>query len=624
MRQVRFRFQIGSQPIPFCACWRILAVLGCAIYVPAFDAPFVFDSIPRIEQNQDINTVGDANWFHGRRWLAYLSFAIDKSVYGESVWGFHLTSLMIHVVCGLLVYFVGVTLIHRMNERIRRPLEANGVAMIAAIIWFVHPLQTQTVIYHVQRMESLMALFFLAGLVFIGKVRLSQRSTWWWLVPALLAAFASMQCKEVGYMFPFVAAVYVFVLQWDAAHAWSRKMLGVIFVVATIVCAVAIYLFWSSNMMGGGSDWSARIDKSTNYLAAQTTIVPYYLWLLFVPVGQNVDHAWSYLDSYRSAILPGVLLAAGLLAGMILTLRRHPLGVCIVTFFLILAPTSSLLPITDLAVEHRMYLPSFFVILPIVFLLFMVIPNRRWQTMVAVALIVSLSVTALMRNQVWRTKESLWLDSASKAPLNPRAHNNLAIAYAQNSRFKESIKSFETALELMLSRDLNLDYEDFVSTNELTRRLGTVCWLDGQYELAEKYYRLWLQQDEQPFHFYLDVANQFSGSGRFDAAGDFYAKALSTAADDPSKAFVLVDHGFEALQANQARLGRELLQRSVKLDGNSWKAHNNLGIAIMTTDQDARLARQHFERAVELSKGDAEAVANLQRVNQALSAEQHQ
>ena len=233
-------------------------------------------------------------------------------------------------------------------------------------------------------------------------------------------------------------------------------------------------------------------------------------------------------------------------------------------------------------------------------------------------LVALLAITSFARCQVWRTKTSLWSDCVSKSELNPRAHSNLAIAMAQEGMYKPAISSFERALDLLRKQELELDYKDMVAMNDLTQRLGTVCWLDGQYQKAEKYYRLWLQQDDQPFHLYLDVANRFAQANRYDDAIEFYQKALVTALRDEEKAFVLVEQGFEALQSNQPENGRRLLQTAVSLDPESWKAHNNLGIAIMSTDQDSKLAKNHFQRAVELSGGHPEAVANLQRVEAVL------
>ena len=275
----------------------LLAVaLGAAIYVPAFDAPFVFDSIPQIEQNENLQSLTEGKWFRGRRWLVYLSFAIDRSVFGNTAWGFHLTNLVIHIINSLLIFWLSLILAKRLGHAVSNELSDQWLATFVALIWLVHPLQTQAVIYHVQRMESLMALFFLVGLLCISRINSERKRSWWWLVSATTAGLASMQCKEVGYVFPMVAASLVYVLQ--ARSPISRTGIAL---AATVAAAFGLVVFlfwlWSPNMTEGQEVPGGQLERSLHYLATQTTIILHYVRLV-VFSGRAKFRLWVALPGF--------------------------------------------------------------------------------------------------------------------------------------------------------------------------------------------------------------------------------------------------------------------------------------------------------------------------------------
>ena len=595
-----------------------LVVAGAFVYVPAFDAPFVLDSIPHIEQNTQIRELSSLQWYGIQRGIAYLSFAVDYAIYGNSPWGFQLTNLVIHILNAILIYVL-------VDQTARIALSSSDTdirfrrrfAFLGAMVWFVHPLQTQGVIYHVQRMESLMSLFFLLTLYAIHRFVVG-RQNWAWLVFAFFCCLAAINTKQVGYVIPMVGLTYAYVFGKDISI--KRQKLALLAVGAIVVVAFGYVAlsFWSGNQMGGSDQ---RATKSLEYLATQTQILFFYLKLIVWPVGQNVDHAWPYVSSLTQAVIPGLILAIVFVLGCWMTLKRKPLGWCILSFFLILGPTSSLLPISDLAVEHRMYLPSLMVILPLTFAICWFFRNSSsGQLSVVFGLIVVLCFASHLRCQVWRSKQTLWADSVAGAPLNPRAHSNLAIAYAQQSNFKRAIPSFERALELVESPQLKIETSEVIGHATLLKRLGTVCLKAGELKKAETYFLRWSEIEGVYYYEFLDIANQLFDAGRSRTAIALFKKALELAKANDEKAFVLVEYGHVFLNSGDPKTARKLFDKAVEFNDKNWKAHNNLGISIMSTDQDIELAHKHFSKAVMHSNQTPEAMMNLARVKELMRA----
>ena len=596
-------------------------VLGAIIYVPAFDAPFVLDSADHISFNTRVHDLFSGNWFYSRRPLPMLSIAVDYFLYGDSPSGFLFTNLMIHVLAAIFLFsLIQLTLKLRTaglqqsdgESSARLPGETQ-IPFFAALIWLVHPLQSQSVIYHIQRMESMMGLFLFMCLFCTGKFIASKNNNTLWILAALGSAILSAMSKEVGFVTPLLMLAYYYVFQdWEVIR--KQKKFLILLVVVMIFAGIWFgWKLWSGNAMGS-LGFPDRKTKSIYYLATQTVVLLFYIRLAIFPFGQNLDHGYPYLESLSNAVLPGLLLTLILAFGAFRLAQRKPSGFLVVSFFLVLAPTSSIVPISDLAFEHRMYVPLASLILGAVT---WICRSKLWggnQNYLLIALVCLLTIASIVRCQTWRNEVTLWRDCATKAPHNPRPFSELATALAKENRFDEAIENFEVALEIIDNPPKNIFIQQ-KSENRIASRLGKLYFVTGRREMAKELFRKWFDGDEY-FYQHLDAALLFADSGDMTHAEPLFDSARKLAGTDQQQAFVLVEHGRSLLSSNRAVEGRKLLQQAVQLDASNWKAHNNFGIAIMSTDQDAQLAQSHFRRAVELSNGHPEAVANLQRIDQ--------
>ena len=607
----------------------LLVLAGFLIYWPASDAPFVLDSFHQIGNNQKIQDWSSGDWIYGRRIVANFTLALDHAIYGNSPSGFLFTNILIHIASAMALFWLvrgtmtwGLKVSEQPRQDVDRkrkskssptPTRDESLAIhlpwLATFIWFVHPLQTQSVIYHVQRMESLMGLLMLLALLCLNRfIRCSNLS---WLILAVLSALASMATKEVGFITPLLMLLYYYVVQSDDQLTKQRWILWVLGIVLLFGGAVGGGMLWSGNAMGE-IGFDSRIQKSLYYLATQSLVVLFYLRLAVFPFGQNLDHGFPYVESLTQALVPAIFLIGVLAFGGYLVYRKKIAGFLIVTFFLVLAPTSSVLPVSDIAVEHRMYIPLACFVLLMFGGLIRWLPVSRSVMVVMAALVVILAVVSYQRCQVYRNEVVLWSDSAAQAVHSPRPLSELGRALAGSGKHEQAVEAFEAALALTANPTAKLDYQ-LKAENEVALRLAKLYAATGQTAKIPELLQQWFDGDEY-YYQYVDAALLYFDSGDLERAEPMFERALEAAKQPQEKAFVLVEQGFTRLNSGKAKSGRSLLENAVRLDEENWKAHNNLGIAIMTTDQDTELAQKHFTRAVELSGANPEAVANLNRI----------
>ena len=307
-----------------------------------------------------------------------VSFAINYAVGGIDVRGYHVVNIAIHLICGLLAFGIVRRTLELPRMRARFGGSAANLAGAVALLWVVHPLNSEVVDYLTERTESLMALFYL--LTIYASVRAvdghssvpsrsaraqgAGRSAGGWHGLAILSCALGMACKESMVTAPVVVALFdrVFVFGSFRDALRSRRGLYAGLAAAWLVLAALM----SSGPRSAVGGLSTGISPWT-YLLNQTQLIAHYLRLTFWPRGLVVFYGWPAPLTLRE-VLPYAVLIALLLASTIAALVRAPaLGFLGAWFFITLAPTSSVVPIaTEVGAERRMYLPLLAVIVLVV------------------------------------------------------------------------------------------------------------------------------------------------------------------------------------------------------------------------------------------------------------------
>ncbi|MEI7684008.1 MAG: tetratricopeptide repeat protein [Planctomycetota bacterium] len=435
----------------------LLTAIAIAAYATSFDGQFILDDEHSIIENAAIRTFPPSLTIlrsHIGRSLVTVSLALNFKLGGLSTFGYHAFNLAVHILAGLTLYgLVRRTLLREPSGTTWRE-SATGLAATVALFWLVHPLQTASVTYIIQRCESMMGLFYLLTLYALvrGSDAQSAVARGGWYAAAVLSFAAGMCCKEVMVSAPVVAILYDRIF---LAASWRELMRrrGIVYLGfgGCLLLAVPIVetVLRSDNpqtMVG----FHAASISARDYAQSQPGVIVHYLKLVLVPFPQCLDYMWPVAREPFDIIIPAsiVLAAVGL---TIYGLWRVPkLGFCGTAFFLILAPTSSFVPIADLAFEHRMYVP----LAPVIVLLvlaghaFMVRLGRQKQwsdrelrrremAVMGVTTIVLALLTAT-RNLDYGNEGAMWLLVTEQCPHNIRAQGNLGRAYNRIGRHEDA------------------------------------------------------------------------------------------------------------------------------------------------------------------------------------------
>lgn len=390
---------------------------------------------------------------------------------------FHAGNIVIHLAAALVLFgIVRRTLLSpRLRERFADA--APWIALAVALTWVVHPLQTSAVTYIVQRVESLMGLFYLLTLYCAIRAGDGARVSWW-SAAALASCAAGMATKETMVTAPLMVALWDWLFRQTAGSRASRVRWRL---VAALAATWLVLAFVVSRQFRAPS-----IDLAPTtvwlYLRTQAEVIVHYVRLAFYPSPLVFLYDWPLTPAplwkaWQAALLAGL---AGLTAAGIV--KRHPLAFLGGWFFLILAPSSSVLPIiTEVAAEHRMYLPLAAIVAALVLGAYVGGARimGRWTPAAGVAavtvcalLVGALGLEARARSRVYWSAVDLWGDTVAKRPDDPRPRVAYGEALGKADRLAEAEAQLKRAIELA-------PQDTFART-----RLGSTLARQGKYDEA--------------------------------------------------------------------------------------------------------------------------------------------
>jgi tetratricopeptide (TPR) repeat protein len=439
-----------------------LLALAAVLYANSLRNPFVFDDVDAIVENPHLRALWPpsaalaappGSGSSGRPLVA-LSLAVNHALGGLDPLGYHVFNVAAHVLgAWMLLALVGGTLrLPRLAARSGG--RAGGIAFAVAVLWLVHPLHTAALDHVIYRNEVLAALALLAVLVCLMRGARSPRPHRWH-VASVLAGAAGMACKETMVAAPLLAFLYdSLFLARGPRDAWkSRRGVHLGLAATWLVLAACI-----AGADRGASVTTRWIDLGPlDYARTQLGVVVHYLRLAFWPAPLVLDYDWPVAHGVATVALPGLVLAALAAATAWALRRRSGLAFPGAVFFLVLAPSSSLVPLAGaVAAEHRMYLPLAAVVVVVVLgaeaSLVRYVGGVRMRRAVALGLTVvvaaALGAATARRNITFSTEVSIWRDTAAKRPANPRAWGNLGAALLRAGSSAAAVAPLETAVRL--------------------------------------------------------------------------------------------------------------------------------------------------------------------------------
>lgn len=431
-----------------------ITLWGVVIYSNTLRVPFVFDDLVYIQDNpilrEPLNFVRIIA-FAPSRWIAFFTFALNYYVGHWTTIGYHLVNLAIHVGAAICCYNLVLMTLKTPRLKNRPVKHKSALALLAALIFLSHPVQTEAVTYVWQRVESLAALFYLLSLALYVKYRLhSEASTLLdsssSYVLSCVFAYACAMTKETAVTLPAVIIVYEVMFFEDFSKRAGQVMLRSLpFLLLLIVVPVFAHMspIVTKNLL-------YESPPAGIYVLTQTRVIATYLRLLLWPVGQNLDYDFPLSESFLEPDVMGSVLLIVLLAAIAILVRRsHPLiALGIIWFFVTLSPTSSVVSLPDVIFEHRLYLPLVgfaFVLTGII-----LVSGKRAKIVTAavIAAILLLSTATYRRNTIWQNELTLWQDTVAKSPHKARPRANLAISYINIEEYDRALTELAHAISL--------------------------------------------------------------------------------------------------------------------------------------------------------------------------------
>lgn len=416
----------------------LLLLLAAAIlpYLNTFGVPFYFDDIPNLVENPLLRDLPQAvRELPFGRGPALLSFALNHRFGGLEPAGYHAVNLAIHAGCVLLVWLL-----------LRRILAPGSPGpLFGALLFAVHPLQTQAVTYVVQRMTSLSALFFIAACwAWLGFLDREGRARRGYYALALATGALAVLTKQNAAVLP--AALLLLERIFRPGREWRGQLVSLLPFCLTPAWKTAETLLLESAPRYAAQLQTLQDVTPLRYLFTEFSVLWHYVRLLFLPVGQALDYGWpvtyALLTAGNLAALAGLLGLAALAWGL---RRRRPLITFgIAWFFLTLSVESSIIPL-DPVFEHRLYLPMAGFALIAIDLLRMVPPPRLRQGL-GVGVILALALLTWQRNALWGDPVAFFEDNLRRRPDNVRVMVMLANAYAAAKRPDDGLRMVEQAL----------------------------------------------------------------------------------------------------------------------------------------------------------------------------------
>jgi len=425
-------------------------------YANSYSGPLIFDDSASIKDNPSIRSLWSLSSVFfpspecptAGRPLANFSFALNYAVGGTGVWSYHAVNLLLHVLSALALFGTVRRTLARLEPVPLTGGRAPGakseslpVALLITLLWSVHPLLTDAVTYISQRTEILMGLcYFFTLYAFIRGV---EETSGAWLSASVLACFAGMASKEGMVTAPVLILIYDRVFFTGGfLKAWRLRR-------RFYPALAASWLLLAGLLMTGLKHRGVGFGMGVtwwNYAVTECYVIPKYLGLVFWPHPLVFDYGPLFTLTL-SELLPACAASVLLVVGSIVAFVRCPrVGFLPTAFFLLLAPTSSVVPVAAQPMaESRMYLPAA-VIVALSVLGFRRCAGRR-GTMVCAALAIPLLCLAVVRNDFYRDATLLWTDTIAQRPANPRAYYSLALVAEEAGRLDQSRRFFRNGPE---------------------------------------------------------------------------------------------------------------------------------------------------------------------------------
>lgn len=462
----------------------IIAVVTPLIYWPSLHYAFQFDDLANITRHFAIrhNSFGNL-FFNGTRWISYWINSIHYGINKFDPFSYRVFNVCLHTTNALLVFFILYTALTHLRAKNFFSRNALPLSFITALLFALHPVQTQTVSYVIQgQLEGLAAFFILAMTICLLAIGFTKNFTGKIILGSTMLALALLSCgtKEIAIISPvlFLLVDWFFIAQGQWESFKKRLVLHALISLAIVGC----YLYMLKPQFFTDIIGLKRVAKNNIgnvitqeptahitpwiFFISQFKVILHYLAMFVWPFGISVEYDWVLskgffeFDSFAPfLVLMGIFAT---IAMLLVRNRTHLAAFGLLWFFVCIGPRSSIIPSPELLVDYKTYLASvgwlFILAAALIYgaekiISFIAHGNMKNKQLLygsfTSLLIVGLSTSTLMRNTVWRSGLDFWGNVLKNAPGKARAYNNYGVELSQHQKkFKEAIPYFLKAIKM--------------------------------------------------------------------------------------------------------------------------------------------------------------------------------
>jgi protein O-mannosyl-transferase len=460
----------------------IIIMSAFTIYSNTFNSEFVLDDLRNIVRNNEIHNFDNFTkicyWTKiNSRPFAMFTFAVNYSLHELSVTGYHIVNLIIHIVSGWFVFLIARKILSLALFRDETDSNYRDIlSLFVSLLFIVHPIQTQSVTYIVQRMTSLAGMFYLISLYCYANARLHhiqkgmKKTVIIFYIISVVCSILALLSKQNSATLPLMMMLFEIFFIRDKN---GRIFFKYVSIALSLISLTYIIIFFRIILPENTTSTSGF-----EYFITQSRVIVKYLQLLILPLNQNVDYDFKLSQSLmdiRVLLCIGVIISLFVL-GIYTFDKLKILSFGVFWFFITLSVESSIIPLGDIIFEHRLYLPVFGYALCFVFLFHKLFQTRKhkYLYLFLIIVIISYGSKAYNRNEIWETGFSLWSDTLKKSPNKARPLYNMGLAYIDAGNVDNAISYFMMALNIERDADTY-------------NNLGSAWYTKGEYQKAANY-----------------------------------------------------------------------------------------------------------------------------------------
>ncbi len=582
----------------------VLTAIGTCLFVSSVSAPFLYDDDHAIVNNPYIQNLNEFQEIVGiervlSRSFLLLTFAINLHLGDTHSFGFHLFNIILHIFSGILLFLLSWEFLEKEALEIKSRLKF--LPLIASLIHILNPLNVESVVYLSSRSSLLATFFYLAAtLTFVRWKKNSHiKSPLIDLLvfPSILMAilFLGFGSKAIVVTMPIMGIAYL----WIFHDSMNFKKL--LFSTFPLLVGLLIYLAIKQNhytnvgLFALPTDPSSGQDRLSYFFTQFEVVIYYYALKLFLPINLNFEPDIRLINdffNFRFIFAIGVIFSIWVLA---IKTKSKIAKFGLIWIFLTLAPTSTFVPLKQIATEHRMYLPAIGFYLVFATLWLNTVRYLKIRKLLFLSTLLLMALLTTNRCLDFKNEISIWKDVVKKSPNKILAHNNLSMAYLNNEMDEMAEKQLKIALKI------NPAYRSAYLN------LGHIFFKRKDYLQAKKYFDLAIFYGENDgLIFYNAGLTQIRLNNPLKSLS-YFKKAVAKKPENIKFHYAL-GNAYKTLKQRDNAI-REY-KKALSLDPKHSSSQNNMGVVFFENEM-YRLAEKAFLKTLTIDKNHAETYNNL-------------